>query len=102
MLCPEGNTQDCWEGSYHARATYVSTIAIPLLERALPKLPGSIRGVRVLADAAFFDHKIIDFMWGKHAFYAIVAQLTRPLKSRLSGLRYRRASAGVGAPEFQY
>ncbi len=102
LLCFEGNTQDCWEGSYHPGATHVSTITIPLLEHAFPKLPGSIREVRVRADAAFFDHEIIEFIEGKRASYAIVARLTRPLKSRLSGLRYRRVASGVRAGEFQY
>jgi len=102
LLCLEGNTQDCWEGSYHPGATHVSTITIPLLERAFPKLPDSIREVRIRADAAFFDHKIIEFIEGKRAFYAIVSRLTRPLKSRLSGLRYRRVSPGIWAGEFQY
>ncbi len=102
LLCFEGNTQDCWEGSYHPGDTHVSTITIPLLERAFPKLPASIREVRVRADAAFFDHEIVRFIEGKRAFYAIVARLTRPLKNRLSGLRYRRVSSGVWAGEFQY
>jgi len=102
LLCLEGNTQDCWEGSYHPGATHVSTVTIPLLERAFPRLPDPIREVRVRADAAFFDHKIVEFIDGKRAFYAIVARLTRPLKSRLSGLRYRRVAPGVGAGEFQY
>jgi len=102
LLCLEGNTQDCWEGSYHPGATHVSTVTIPLLERAFPRLPDPIREVRVRADAAFFDHKIVEFIEGKRAFYAIVARLTRPLKSRLSGLRYRRVAPGVGAGEFQY
>jgi len=102
LLCLEGNTRDCWEGSYHPGATHVSTITIPLLERAFPRLPHSVREVRVRADAAFFDHKIIEFIEEKRAFYAIVARLTRPLKSRLSGLRYRRVSPGVWAGEFRY
>jgi hypothetical protein len=102
LLCFEGNTQDCWEGSYHPGDTHVSTITIPLLERAFPKLPASIREVRVRADAAFFDHEIVRFIEGKRAFYAIVARLTRPLKNRLSGLRYRRVSSGVWAGGFQY
>src|SRR5437016_4219383 len=102
LLCFEGNTQDCWEGSYHPGDTHVSTITIPLLERAFPKLPASIREVRVRADAAFFDQEIVRFIEGKRAFYAIVARLTRPLKNRLSGLRYRRVSSGVWAGEFRY
>lgn len=102
LLCFEGNTQDCWEGSYHPGDTHVSTITIPSLERAFAKLPEPIREVRVRADGAFFDHKIIDFIEGKRAFYAIVARLTRPLKNRLPGLRYRRISSGVWAAEFRY
>ena len=102
LLCFEGNTQDCWEGSYHPGDTHVSTITIPLLERAFAKLPEPIREVRVRADGAFFDHKILEFIEGKGAFYAIVARLTHPLKNRLSGLRYRRVSSGVWAAEFRY
>jgi Transposase DDE domain group 1 len=102
LLCFEGNTQDCWEGSYHAGDTHVSTITIPLLERAFAKLPEALREVRVRADGAFFDHKIIDFIEEKKAFYTIVARLTHPLKNRLSGLRYRRVSSGVWAAEFRY
>ena len=42
LLCLEGNTQDCWEGSYHPGDTHVSTITIPLLDRAFAKLPKAI------------------------------------------------------------
>lgn len=102
LLCFEGNTQDCWEGSYHSGDTHVSTVTIPLLERAFAKLPQPGGPVRLRADGAFFDHKIIDFIEGKHAFYAIVARLTRPLKNRLPGLRYRRVAAGIWTAEFRY
>jgi len=102
LLCFEGNTQDAWEGSYHPGDTHVATITIPLLERAFTRLPEAIREVRVRADGAFFDHKILEYIEGKRAFYAIVARLTRPLKNRLAGLRYRRISSGVWAAEFRY
>ena len=102
LLCFEGRTQDCWEGSYHAGNVHVSTVTIPLLERAFAKLPEPTGPVRVRADGAFFDHKIIEFIEEKRAFYAVVARLTRPLKNRLAGLRYRRVSAGVWAGEFRY
>ncbi len=102
LLCFEGNTQDCWEGSYHPGNTHVSTITVPLLERACGKLPEAVRELRVRADGAFFDHKIIEFIEQKRAFYAIVARLTRPLKARLGGLRYHHISSGVWAAEFRY
>jgi hypothetical protein len=73
-----------------------------LLGRAFAKMSEAIREVRVRADGAFFDHKIIEFIEGKCAFYAIVARLTRPLKARLGELRYHRISSGVWAAEFRY
>jgi hypothetical protein len=102
LLCFEGRTQDCWEGSYQAGNVHVSTVTRPLLERAFAKLPKPLPPVRVRADGAFYDHKIIEFIEQKRAFYAIVARLTRPVKNRLPGLRYRRVSPGVGAAEFRY
>lgn len=102
LLCFEGRTQDCWEGSYHAGNIHVSTVTRPLLERAFAKLPKPIPEVRVRADGAFYDHKILEFIEGKEGFYVIVARLTRPLKHRLPGLRYRRVSPGVWAAEFWY
>ena len=102
LLCFEGRTQDCWEGSYQPGNVHVSTITIPLLERAFVKLSRPVRELRVRADGAFFDHKIIEFIEEKHAFYVIVARLTRPLKNRLPGLGYQPMSPGVSAAEFWY
>jgi len=102
LLCFEGHTQDCWEGSYHSGNVGVTTVTLPLLERAFAKLPKPMPTVRVRADGAFYDHKIIEFIEEKHAFYTIVAQLTPRLKNRLAGLRYRRISAGVWGGEFRY
>ena len=90
------------KGATYAGNVHVLTVTIPLLERAFAKLPQPRGAVRLRADGAFFDHKIIEFIEGKSAFYLIVARLTRPLKNRLPGLRYRRVSAGVWRAEFQY
>lgn len=102
LLCFEGQTQDCWEGSYHPGNTSVATVTIPLLERAFAKLPERSEAVRLRADGAFFDHKIIEFIEGNKGFYVIVARLSGPLKNRLPGLRYRRVSPGVWAAECRY
>lgn len=100
LLCFEGNTQDCWEGSYHPGNTKASTITIPLLERTFAKLPGPLREVRVRADGAFFDHKIIEFIEQKRGFYAIVSQLTRPLKVGFPGCAITRFRRGCGRLSF--
>jgi hypothetical protein len=79
---------DHWRRTMLGRSspTHVSTITIPLLERAFAKLPEAVREVRVHADGAFFDHKIIEFIEQKCTLYAIVARLTGPLKARVGGL----------------
>lgn len=102
LLCFDGTTRDVWAASFHPGNTYVSTITLPLLEEALAKLPADIREVRLRADGAFFDHKIVEWLEARSAAYVIVARLTAPLKRRLSTLRYRRVSGPVAAAEFQY
>jgi hypothetical protein len=62
LLCFEGRTQDCWEGNYQAGNVHVTTVTLPLLERAFAKLPEPTPPVRVRADAAFYDLKIIEFI----------------------------------------
>ncbi len=52
LLCFEGRTQDCWEGSYHPGNVHVSTVTIPLLQCAFAKLPKPSEPVRLRADAA--------------------------------------------------
>lgn len=102
LLCFEGRTGDVFYGSYHPGNTHASGVVGALLRDIFGKLPEGIRQVRVRADGAFFDHKIIEFLEEKRAFYAIVARLTRLLQNRLGGLRYRRISSGVWGAEFPY
>lgn len=102
LLCFEGTSADIFSGSYHPGNTHPSTVIRPLLEDVFGKLPRAIRQVRVRADGAFFDHKIIDFVEGKQALFVIVARLTRPVRHRLGGLRYRRIGGQVWAGEFRY
>jgi len=102
LLCFEGQSADVFSGSYHPGDAQPAPVTRPLLESVFRRLPSHIRPVRVRADAAFYDHEIVEFIEGKGAFYVIVARLTRPVKNRLGGLRYRRISAGVSAAEFSY
>lgn len=73
-----------------------------MLGEVFSKLPTPRGRVCVRADGAFFDHKVVEFIEERNAFYVIVARVTSPVKNRLGGLRYRRISAGVSAAEFQH
>lgn len=102
LLCFDGVTRDVWAGSLHPGNTHVATVTPALLEEAWEKLPPTIRAVRVRADAAFFDHKLIEWIEARDAAYVIVARLTAPIKRRLSTLAYLRISGEIAAAEFQY
>jgi len=102
LLCVEGQTRDCWEASYHPGDTHPASVILPALERAFAKVPAGVRTIRMRADQAFYDHKIIEFLEAKRAFYAIPARLTGPVKTRVLAARYRRVSGSVDAAAFQY
>jgi hypothetical protein len=88
LLCFDGVTRDVWAGSFHPGNTHVATVTLALCEEAWAKLPVTIRSVRIRADAAFFDHKLIEWLEARGATYVIVARLTAPIKRRLSTLVY--------------
>jgi hypothetical protein len=98
----EGHTRDCWEASYHPGNTHVTTVTLPLLERAFAKLPPGVRSIRTRADSAFYDHTIIEWLEAHKACYAIVARLTKPLQARVAGARYHPVGGNVALAEFLY
>ena len=65
--------------------------AIPLIKAALQKIPATIATsrTRVRADAGFYCWQTIKFLDENHYGFAIVAQVTGPIKKKLPGLRYR-------------
>jgi len=58
--------------------------------------------VRIRADGAFYDRKIIGWLEARSAGYVIVARLTSPLQRRVTTVRYHRISGTVAAAEFSY
>lgn len=102
LLCFEGQSGDILGGSYHPGNTRAHTVAAPLLEECLSKLPERVEAVRIRADSEFYSRRFIEFIEGKRASYVIAAQLHQGLKNHLGGLRYYRISRGVWGAEFQF
>jgi len=102
LLCFEGRTRDLWEASFHPGNVHPASVCIDLLKKAFVKLPPSVRDTRVRADSAFYNHEIVNFLKERRAFFTIAARLTQPLKARLGGLRFRRASGEIFVAEFFY
>lgn len=101
VLCFEGHTRDCLEGALHPGTTPVLTVVQPMIEQALTKLPRLMR-LRMRADAAFYDGDFIQWLEDRRIQYIIPARVTKPVKYRLSGLRYRRVRREVWTAEFRY
>jgi hypothetical protein len=101
VLCFEGHTRDCLEGALHPGTTHVLTVAQPMLEQALAKLPTATR-LRLRADAAFYDGSFLGWLEDRRIHYALPARVTPPITHRLGGLRYRRVRRDVWTAEFRH
>ena len=64
---------------------------IPFIDTALKKIPSTIAKtrIRIRADAGFYCWQTINFLDGEGYGFAMVAQVTNPIKMKLQGLRYR-------------
>jgi hypothetical protein len=81
-----------------------STGALPFLKESLLRLPGTLAATRtrVRADAGFYDKDIAQFLDENGYGYAIAARITSPVKSILSGLRFRRIREHWSCAQFGY
>jgi hypothetical protein len=79
-----------------------TSVIVPELEKALIKLPRTIRKKYFRGDAAFYDKKLVNFLENRRFRFAIVAHRTKPIKQLVPGLRYRRLSSQIAAAEFRY
>jgi hypothetical protein len=102
LLCFEGITKDFWHGELRAGDTHTSTGILELLRMSFAKLPPSVKVKIIRGDKGFYDHKTIEFLESRKAFFAIVAKLTRPIKRKLSGLTYKAYGSGTETSEFFY
>jgi hypothetical protein len=102
LLCVEGHTRDGWEGSDHPGNTSVTTLTLPLMERAVRKLPAGVRRVKIRADGAFYDGRLLDWFDAHKLQYAIVARLIKRLQGYVSAVRYRALRDEVAIADFRY
>ena len=102
LLCVEGHTRDCWEGSYPPGNTAVTTVTLPVMERALRKLPAGTRHVKIRADGAFYDGRLLDWFEAHKLTYAVVARLTKRLQAQVTTARYRARRDDLALADFHY
>jgi hypothetical protein len=72
-----------------------------LVGRAYRILPHHAR-LRLRADSGFYDGKFVEFLRKQGISFAIVARLTKLLKSRVAELRYRKVNDRFSVADFRY
>jgi len=102
LLCFNGITKDFWHGELRAGDTHTSTGILDLLAASFSKLPTSVKVVVIRADKGFYDHKTVEYLEAKQALFAIVAKITRPVKTKLTSLSYRKYTSGTEVAKFYY
>lgn len=102
LLCFEGLSRDYWAGELRPGDVHTAGGAVELLEACFARLPSDARRVDIRGDKGFYDRKIVTALEARRAGFVIVARLTRPLKARLSGLRYTEHRGRVETAEFEY
>lgn len=104
LLCFEGHTRDTWHGVLRPGNTHAATDIQSFWQACLQKIPKYLYRIRVRADSGFYDHKFIEVLDDMGVGYAIVADMTKPIKGKVQHLKYRtfRRDGGWQAAKFIY
>jgi hypothetical protein len=104
LLCFEAHRQEFWHGSLRPGNTVAATGAIPFLRVCLAKVPrGLARSrIRVRGDAGFFGKRVVEFLDGAGAGYALVAKEYPPIKAAAQSAHFHQLRSGWEVGEFRY
>jgi len=102
LLCFNGVAKDFWHGEMRPEDTHTSTGILELLEASFSKLPSSVEVVIIRGDKGFYDHKTIEYLESRKALFAVVAKVTKPIKTKLPTLSYKKYPSGIEETEFFY
>jgi len=101
FIVTEAHLSDCLGGVLRPGNTSHLAEVPRLVSSALELLPHRKR-LRLRADAGFYSKDFVALLKEKRLGFVIAAYLTRPVKIRLPGLRYQRASPILSTSEFRY
>jgi len=102
LLAVESRSGLFWAGELRPGGSPGANEVVPLLDRAWSIAPPTIRELRVRADHGFYSEPSLHWLETHHAEYAVVARLTRPLRERLTSVRYHRIDDRWSAAEMRY
>lgn len=102
LLCTEARLGDCLGGRLrHGNASSADGV-LEMLDEVLSIIPTPIQYLRVRADAGFYDTKFIEKLAKNHIGFIVGADMTKPLKHKVQGLRYHRINQVESVADFHY
>lgn len=102
LICFEANSGLFWAGWQRPGGSPGTDEVVPLLKQCWAMMPDSVREIRVRGDHSFYSDDTLTWLEARHAQYAIVARLTKPLKQRVITVRYRPVSTHWAVAELRY
>lgn len=102
LICFEANSGLFWAGRQRPGGSPGTDEVVPLLEQCWAMMPDSVREVRLRGDHSFYSDETLTWLENRHAQYAIVARLTKPVKQRILTVRYRPVSTHWAVAELSY
>lgn len=88
LFCFENNSCTSLLGTLRHGNAYTSTGAVEYLKQFFQMFPRNEYAVRFRGDSGFYDKEIIAQLSKNHSEFVIVADMTKPLKNLIIGLKY--------------
>lgn len=102
LLCTEAHRGDCLGGVLRFGNASSAAGVLDMLDEVITIVPAGVRELRARADAGFYERDFIAQLSHNRIGFAVVADLTAPVRHRLSGLRYHHINMWESTAEFRY
>lgn len=101
LIVTESHRGDCLAGLLRPGNAHTADRIEECIDRTLAVLPHR-SGLRLRADAGFYDGDFVKKLKENKVQFAIVAKMTAPIKQQVAGKRYRRVNNMYSTASFQY
>lgn len=101
LVATETRLRDAMGGFLRYGNAHTAEGVVPLFNKVVSLLPHK-HGLRIRADAGFYDKDFVKELEKQKAGFAIVAKMTSPIKKLLPGRKYHKINALFSAAEFSY
>lgn len=101
LVATEAHLRDALGGFLRPGNAHTAEGVIPLLHEVISLLPIT-QGLRVRADAGFYEKDFVGELDGNGIEFAIVARMTQPVKNRVAGIKYHAINRSFSTSEFSY